>query len=335
MTKITEAEIERSQARLGAVVGAAGAYMPVPAKQFPLSEPGLYTMTPAQYHSDPCPAPSLSSSIANLLIDQSPRHAFAAHPKLGGAYDDEPTRQKEIGTAAHRMLFGRGAEIVTIDAADYRSKAAKELREKAYAENCAPILNDDIATVNAMVEAARDQLLAFPALRPLADGQGHSEVVAIWSEGETWCRGMIDWLAPDMAIRADLKTTSTSAHPAAVANRLFGCGAELQDQFYARGLSRLGVACRTSVFIMQETDAPYCLSVVDFDFAAQELGSEKVAFAIERWTRCLAANDWPGYEPLVATCELPAWQSRAFTDRVVAAQSARDTSVNPDVLFAG
>lgn len=340
MTKepYTEAEIVRSQARIAAVLGPEeiakldGQAVPtIFDAALPVTVPGLYRMTPEQYHSDPCAGASLSSSIANVMLDQSPRHAFAQHPKLGGARQDEPTRQKEIGTAAHRALFGRGAEIVVVDAADYRSNAAKDLRAKAYAENCAPILKDDLATVEAMVEAARDQLLAFPELAPLVDGQGHSETVAIWQEPSgPYCRAMIDWIAPDFSIRADLKTTSTSAHPAAVASRLFGVGAELQDRFYTRGLRRLQVPCGTSVFIMQETEPPYCLSVVDLDYPAQELGDEKVEFSIGLWQRCLADNHWPGYEPLVATAELPGWQVQKWNARVLAGDAARHVAPEPD-----
>lgn len=38
-----------------------------------ITTPGLYLEVPERiYHADPCPSPSLSASVANVLIDQSP-----------------------------------------------------------------------------------------------------------------------------------------------------------------------------------------------------------------------------------------------------------------------
>ena len=45
---------------------------------------GIHDIPPREYHADPCPAPSLSRSIAKLLVERSPAHAYAAHPRLGG-----------------------------------------------------------------------------------------------------------------------------------------------------------------------------------------------------------------------------------------------------------
>jgi hypothetical protein len=43
---------------------------------------GIHDTTAVDYHADPCPEPSLSAHIAALLCARSPRHAWAAHPKL-------------------------------------------------------------------------------------------------------------------------------------------------------------------------------------------------------------------------------------------------------------
>ena len=50
-----------------------------------LSE-GIHLGVPeATYHADPCIEPSASSGILRLLMDRTPMHAHAAHPRLGGA----------------------------------------------------------------------------------------------------------------------------------------------------------------------------------------------------------------------------------------------------------
>ena len=40
------------------------------------------TVTHAQYHTDPCAHPSLSCSIAKLLIGRTPAHAHRMHARF-------------------------------------------------------------------------------------------------------------------------------------------------------------------------------------------------------------------------------------------------------------
>jgi len=116
-------------------------------------------MTAAKYHADPCPAPSLSSSIAKIMLDQSPRHAWHAHPRLGlVAEDEEPTRPQQIGTAAHKLILGRGRDIVRIEAPDYRKPEARVQRQIAVAAGKAPILAGDYASVVEMAAAFSEQI---------------------------------------------------------------------------------------------------------------------------------------------------------------------------------
>ena len=68
-----------------------------------VTAPGLYRMTEAAYHADPCPAPSLSRSIAETLILESPEHAFAAHPRLTKPDEED---EEEAGEETHEVRFG-------------------------------------------------------------------------------------------------------------------------------------------------------------------------------------------------------------------------------------
>ena len=71
-----------------------------------MSAAGLSTIPSAAYHRDDvgCDAPTLSASIASLLLRDSPRHAYAAHPKLGGHPRDD-SETFDLGTAAHAYLL--------------------------------------------------------------------------------------------------------------------------------------------------------------------------------------------------------------------------------------
>src|SRR6185437_14470641 len=108
-----------------------------------ITEPGIYSITEAEYHNDPCPEPSLSRGIAQLLIRQTPMHAYHAHPRLGGNGGIIPTKVMDHGSALHAMLLGKGAEIETIRSvygpkhklagkpvADYKTDAAAEERDE-------------------------------------------------------------------------------------------------------------------------------------------------------------------------------------------------------------
>jgi predicted Zn-dependent protease len=92
-----------------------------------VSLPGIYTIDEAAYHRDDLgiDAPMLSASIATILLRQSPLHAHAAHPKLGGFTPTE-SETFDLGTAAHALILeGSEANYAIIDANDWRTSAAK------------------------------------------------------------------------------------------------------------------------------------------------------------------------------------------------------------------
>src|SRR5574341_1408461 len=96
--------------------------------------------------------PSFSASLAHVLLTKSPRHAWIAHPRLNPAWQPEATEQTEFGTIAHALLLERDeSRVVVVDAADWRTNAAKEQRARARAEGKFPILAEKFATVRAMV----------------------------------------------------------------------------------------------------------------------------------------------------------------------------------------
>jgi hypothetical protein len=101
-----------------------------------ITEPGLYEGVPETvYHADPVePGPSLSSSIAKLLVTRSPRHAWHEHPRLRKAKALEveaPSKAMDIGTAAHKLILGRGRDIVEITADDYRGGRREEIARRS------------------------------------------------------------------------------------------------------------------------------------------------------------------------------------------------------------
>lgn len=303
------------------------------------------------YHADPAPEPSLSSSLACTLLDKSPRHAWIAHPRLNPDFDasaDEPTRPKEIGSAAHKLVLGRGAEVAVVPAADYRSQAAKGARAAAYSAGLIPILEPDMRLVQAMAQAAAEQI----AETGLADAfhGARSEVVAVWRDpAGPWCRAMFDkvLIGQRSATIFDLKCSATSISPAGteLGRKIVDMDYELRAAFYERGLAQImpDLAGRIRfVHIWLEMDPPHGLVATVLDGTAMEIGRRKAAAAIGMWQVCksrgTAIEHWPRYPGGVHRAEYPAfaesaWLEREATDVAVAAALIADpvlSAVPPD-----
>lgn len=277
---------------------------------------GVHTMTAADYHADQvADEPSLSASIAHTLISGSPAHARAAHPKLNPHLVRDEAERYDIGTAAHRIILeGHADNIQIVYADDWRTNAAKELRDEARSNGQLPLLEKVWDEVSAMTEAALWQLAGHEAQPPLFT-DGKPEQSLVWDEGGVTCRARLDWLRDDHTAIDDLKTTSRSANPEAFSRHLFGIGSDVQAAFYLRGLEALTGVDAEFRFVVVETAAPYALSVVSLGPAVMALANAKVDWAIRKWRECLAADNWPAYPNSVCWAELPAWEEARFLAR--------------------
>lgn len=268
--------------------------------------PGIHTMSAEMYHSDPCPEPSLSSSIAKLLCLSSPAHAKHAHPRLNPQAVNDDSEKFDIGECAHALLLEGVNRVEIVDAKDWRTKAAQEARAAARTAGKIPLLPHVWADVEAMLNATRDQLDAHADGKPMFRG-GKPEQTVVWQESDgTWCRARLDWLR-DGAID-DYKSSGGSANPESWTRTLFALGFDIQAEWYRRGVKAVTGKDVDFRFCVQETDAPYALSVIALGPDAQILAQKKILWALETWRRCLDENDWPGYPQRTAYASLPAWQ---------------------------
>ena len=119
----------------------------------PRMEPGVYDLDAAAYHADPCPEPSLSSSIGKLIVGRSPLHAKCAHPRLNPDYQPRESGKFDLGSTVHKLILGKGAEVVAIEADDWRTKAAKEARDTARGDGKTPMLVGQLERAVLMYEA--------------------------------------------------------------------------------------------------------------------------------------------------------------------------------------
>lgn len=282
-----------------------------------IDKPGLYdNISAADYHADCCPEPSLSSSIARELLSSSPAHAWFKSPRLNPAYEPEHKQVFDVGTAAHALLLEGEAGCVIIEAKDFKTQAARDQRDAAWAEHRVPLLAHRWQDVQDMVDAARRQLAKHEAKpEPFTDGK--PEQTLIWREDNgVWCRARLDWLHTDRRLIGDYKTTGVTANPDVWARRtLYGSGYDVQNAFYARGIKELFGISAAFYFVVQETFRPFALSVVALEPEPLALAEQKVAHAIARWGECLTSGSFPGYPLRTCWASLPPWEETQWLER--------------------
>lgn len=271
-------------------------------------KPGLHTLGEREYHADPCPEPSLSSSLARTLITHSPLHAWTQHPKLNPDFEPEESAIFDRGKAAHALLLEGEDRMVVIDAEDYRKKEAQVQRDGARAEGKHPVLKAQYPAILRMREVALEKIAAcrdFP-FSAFADGQ--AEATAIWQEKNAWCRARFDKLAPDRRFIFDYKSTAASANPEAWVRTMLGMGGEMQGAFYLRGNAATGGPEDAKfVFIVQEVSPPFACCLIGLPPAFVALGADKVALAIAVWKDCMATNAWSCYPNRICWVDPPPW----------------------------
>ena len=268
---------------------------------------GIYNMTDKQYHSDDIhDQPSLSNSIAKILIQQSPQHAWYAHPRLNPDYASDESSRFDLGSAAHAVLLENDYnKIQFIDADDWRSKEAKAQRDLARAKGILPVLKKYEQPLKEMVSIAKYKIESSELAGIFENGK--PEQTLTWQEGDIYCRARLDFLRNDDMVILDYKTTD-SADPETCVRKIGQMGYDIQASFYKRGL----VACGGSenavfVFLFQEIEPPYACCLIALSNTYIEIADEKVNRAIGLWSECMATNKWPSYSSLIHYAEPPAW----------------------------
>jgi hypothetical protein len=275
-------------------------------------------VTEEEYFADPCETPSLTQSIAKLLLANSPLHAWSAHPRLGGApvedeaenEDDEesesPSDAVSDGKVLHSLMLGQGVDVVVINEDSFRKKTARAARDEARAAGKVPMI---AAKYDLLVKAAgrlRDRLAA--AGYPL---NGESEVAIEWYErgenGPVVCRCRMDHVFMTEGRIYDIKKVR-SAHPEKIARNFVDYGYDIQQAAYPRALAALNPKLQGRVdftFLYMESVPPYSIVPAGPDGAFREIGLMRWLRAVKLWERCLATNYWPGYTDTKVTLQAP------------------------------
>lgn len=269
-----------------------------------ITEPGVYDMAAEDYHADPVPGGSLSSSGARKLITTCP-----AKFRYELDHPAPPTDAMELGTAAHRLVLGVGADLVEVKAKDWRTKAAKDAAEKVRAAGAVPLLTRDYKRVHAMAAALRSHRLAAALLAP---APAKTEQTLVWFDAAfgIWRRAMLDRLPSGTARRplvVDYKTTS-DVSDGGIAKSVARYGYDQQSDFYLDGFRALGLGEDAAfLFVFQETDPPHLTRVCELDDDAMHTGARLNRQAMEIYRDCRESGIWPGYPDEVHLVSLPTW----------------------------
>jgi PDDEXK-like uncharacterized protein DUF3799 len=280
-------------------------------------------LTPEEYLNDASwfKTPSLNASTAHLLVSESPLHAFAQHPRLGGVLKrSNGTKPMNAGAVIHKLMLGKGRDIAVIDARDFRTDAAKEARDAAIAADKIPILRHDFdhkaAAAGLLLERCRaEHGITF---------HGESELIIEWidecADGPVRCRSMLDHAFVEDGIILEVKS-GASVNPRDIDRHFIEYGYDLAYTAYTRALARLRPEFEGRIdmrFIFVELEPPYSIVVRPPGGAAREIGALRWERAVQLWRRCLDSGEWPGYpngvgmqiEPptYVVTQELGTWQ---------------------------
>lgn len=277
-----------------------------------IEAPGLFfDMACEDYFADPCPAPSLSNSGIGVLLNQSPLHFAAQHPRLNGGVDaKKASAAMHRGSVVHRLALGAGKDYVVIDAPDYRKNEAKGQRAEAEAQGLVPILAHQFDEAQEQAKVVREHLCDVLLGEPFVP-----EVVLVWQidtpHGRIWGRGMIDAWCPSLKTAVDLKATTDASLPA-VTNRMSRGGYDTQAAWYAAGLAHVigapGEVRFTTLFV--ENDAPHASHAVVLDEAWRSSAWDLCEEAVEIFARCLKRNQWPGYPRAPVRLTPPDWLIR-------------------------
>ena len=314
-----DARTAKRSAKPEAAEAAVALPTPAPPATPLVTTPGWHELAEEDYHSDPCPQPSLSSHVAMTVISKSLMHAWRHHPKSPHFEPSVMGAAADRGSAAHALLFG-GKTIEAIVADDFRTAAARDARDKARAAGRIPMLSKDIEGLAAMIEPARQRF------HDLHGGAFLCEQSAVWrgdDEAAGWRRARIDTLSTSRALIVDYKTTEGAVDALSCERRIADMGLQIQAAAYVDAVESLHPELMGRVkfiFQWQEQKAPHALSPpIEMSEAFLSLGRAQWKAAGHLWDKALKHRAFPGYSPYpYLACpppwELSRWEERQLTD---------------------
>lgn len=270
---------------------------------------GIHEIPFDVYLADPCEEPSLRSGDVQRLLTQTPRHFIANHPRLSPNPPRINSDRMDLGSIVHKMVLGKGDEVVLCNFKDWKKGDAQKERDAARAAGKIPCLPKMMAKAGEIALSAVETLKAEFGEWPF----GETEKTFIWSEqimtaeGDepvtVWCRTRPDVWCEERALVIDIKSTEIILSDDGVQGRLTEEDGRTLTQaaLQLRGATALHpeLAGRiTHCHLFAETKAPYLARVNDTPRQELELADHRCTRALERYAGLRSVADqipagWP------------------------------------------
>jgi hypothetical protein len=245
---------------------------------------------------------NLSQSGAKLLLPPSCPAKF----KQVREAREKPKRVWDVGSLCHKIVLGAGADIVVIEAGDYRTKAAQNMRDEARDSGLIPALRKEVEAAELMNAKLREHDLAGELFK---SGDAELSCYATDPESGVLLRARFDWYTfyDGRVVVVDYKTAA-DANPDLFARKAVEYGYHIQAAWYYQIAQLLELDTDPRVlFVVQEKQPPYLVSVVELDQDALYLGVQRKLEAIRIYQWCVENDCWPGWGGGINTVSLPAW----------------------------
>ena len=261
---------------------------------------------------DPTEKICLSSSVAKVLVERSPLHAWCKHRLLGGNRQDR-TAATEDGKIYETLIFGlQDEKIEVVEAADWRTNAAKDARASIERAGKIAILAPkyaEYANTAGMIKGGME--------RGGFVMNGAIQKKLQWEKDGVDCKAYLDHFVRTEGRIDDLKCVA-DASPAAVANHMVKYGYDIQEAAYTEAAETLYpdlIGRVKFTFWFAEKELPYAVQPYTTTGMMKELGRRKWDFAKRVWAGCLSGNVWPGYGEGILSVEAKPWHLQAQEDR--------------------
>jgi len=264
---------------------------------------------------------ALSAGSARKLLPPSTPASFREDQKHGRTSDG-----MDFGKVAHSVVLegvdltdlANADGLVVVDAADWRTNAAKDAKATARAEGKPALLAKQLPQVRAMAE----QILANDMAAALFDPEtGKAEQSMFWAHKRTGHprKGRLDKLPArrpsGRLIIPDYKTTDASADAAEFGRTVVNLGYAQQLAGYEEGVLALELDDDPLfLFVVQETRPPYLVNVLEVPDDGLRIARELNLWACSVYAECVERDTWPGYPAEVQTIQLPSWWLRKYEE---------------------
>lgn len=258
-----------------------------------IGQPGLHDgIDELEYHAD---TTTYSQSGIKLMLEAPFQFKWQLdHPS-------PPKRTMELGSAAHSVVLGVGAQPEAIhrydpktnedlgEAEDMRSPSARDHAEAIRGRGNIPLLRKEIQQVEDMAESLSRHPFAMSIL-----GEGRPEVTGYAVHEETGLnrRVRVDHLHPTVV--GDIKTADT-ANPDVFLRRAADLGYYIQAPYYLDVLREHGHPAKAFAFIVMDKTPPYPVSVIQLGSASIKYGRRRYREGLQMLRDCLDSDLWPEY----------------------------------------